>query len=55
MGGGDFLVDQRLDVLVVDVLLAVREILEALERFLERVVAEFVAEFAQLVLERGAA
>ena len=46
--GGDLLVDQRLDVLVVDVLLAVGERLEADEGVLEGVVAELVAELLQL-------
>ena len=46
--GGDLLVDQRLDVLVVDVLLAVGERLEAVEGVLDRVVAELVAELLQL-------
>ena len=46
--GGDLLVDQRLDVLVVDVLLAVGERLEADEGVLDRVVAELVAELLQL-------
>ena len=53
--GGDLLVDQRLDVLVVDVLLAVGERLEAVEGVLDRVVAELVAELLQLRLEGGAA
>ena len=44
----DLLVDQRLDVLVVDVLLAVGERLEAVERILEGVVAQLVAELLQL-------
>ena len=48
MRGGDLLVDQRLDVLVVDVLLAVGERLEAVEGVLDRVVAELVAELLQL-------
>ena len=48
---GDLLVDQRLDVLVVDVLLAVGERLEAHEGVLERVVAELVAQLLQLVAE----
>ena len=43
-----FLVDQRLDVLVVDVLLAVGERLEAVEGVLELVVAELVAQLLQL-------
>ncbi len=42
----DLLVDERLDVLVVDMLLAVGERLEAIEGILERVLAEFVAELA---------
>ncbi len=46
---------QRLDVLVVDVLLAVGEILEALEGVLEGVVAELEAQLAQLLAEGMAA
>ena len=37
LGGGDLLVDQRLQILVVDVLLAVGQRLEAVEGVLERV------------------
>ena len=51
----DLVVDQRDDVGVVDVLLAVGEILEADERLLEGIVAKLVAQLPQLVLERGAA
>ena len=49
---GDLLVDQRLDVLVVDVLLAVGELLEADEGVLELVVAELVAQLLQLACGR---
>jgi hypothetical protein len=47
--------DQRLDVLVEDVLLAVGEILEAAEGVLEGVVAELEAELLQLLAEGVAA
>ena len=40
MRGGDLLVDQRLDVLVIDMLLAVGERLEADEGVFESVVGE---------------
>ena len=53
--GGDLLVDQRLDVLVVDVLLAVGQRLEAHEGVLQLVVAELVAQLLQLVAEGVAA
>jgi hypothetical protein len=52
---GDFVLDQRLDVLVVDMLLAVGQRLEAAERILQGVVAQLVAQFFQLVLEGMAA
>jgi hypothetical protein len=52
----ELFVDQRLDVLVVDVLLAVGERLEADEGVLERWLSrQLVAQFLQLVLEGGAA
>ncbi len=51
----DVLVDERLDVLVVDDLLAVGEILEAQERVLELVVGELVAELGELGAEGVAA
>ena len=54
-GGGDLVLDQRLDVLVEDVLLAVGEILEAAEGVLEGVVAELEAELVQLLAEGVAA
>ncbi len=47
--------DQRRDVLVEDVLLAVGEILEAAEGVLEGVVAELEAELDQLLAEGVAA
>ena len=50
-----FVVDQRDDVFVEDMLLLVGQILEALERFFERGVVEIVAERFQLVLEGVAA
>ena len=53
--GGDLLVDQRLDVLVVDVLLAVGQLLEAVEGVLERVLAQLVAQLLQLRAEGVAA
>ena len=51
----DLLVDQRLDVLVVDLLLAVGERLEAHEGVFELVAGELVAELLQLVHEGVAA
>ncbi len=42
--GRDFLVDKRLDILVEDVFLAVGEVLEALKRVLESVVAQLIAQ-----------
>ena len=53
--GRDLLVDQRLDVLVVDVLLAVGQRLEAHEGVFELVGGELVAEFLELVHEGVAA
>ena len=46
---GDLLIDEGLDILVIDVLLAVGERLEAHEGVLERIVAELVAELLQLL------
>ena len=51
----DLLVDQRLDVLVVDLLLAVGQRLEAHEGIFELVAGELVAELLQLVHEGMAA
>ena len=53
--GRDALVDERLDVLVVDVLLAVGEVLEAHEGVLELVVREAVAHLLELRPEGVAA
>jgi hypothetical protein len=55
VGGREVAVDQSLDVLVVDVLLAVGEVLEPHERVLELVVREVVAHVLQLGAEGGAA
>ena len=55
LGVRHVLVDQRLDVLVVDVLLLVGQRLEAVEGVLQRVVAEFVAQLLQLLAEGVAA
>ena len=52
---GDLVLDQRLDVLVEDVLLAVGEVLEADEGVLEGVVAELVAQLVELLAEGMAA
>ena len=49
--GRDLLVDQCLDVLVEHQLLLVGQVLEAAEGVLEGVVAEFIAQLLQLVLE----
>ena len=51
----DLVIDQGDDIGVIDMLLAVGQILEAYERFLEGIVAQLVAQFLQLVLEGGAA
>src|SRR6516225_9233779 len=48
----NFLVDQRLDVLVIDMLLAVGEGLEANKRVFELIAREFVAKIPKLVHER---
>jgi hypothetical protein len=53
--GRDLLVDQRLDVLVVDVLLSVGERLEAHERIFELIAGELIAQFLELVHEGMAA
>ena len=49
--GRDLLVDQRLDILVVDMLLAVGQRLEADEGVFQLIAGEFVAELFQLVHE----
>ena len=51
----DAVIDKGFDILVIDVLLAVGERLEAVEGVFHRVVAEIVAEFLQLRFEGGAA
>ena len=51
LGGRDLLVDQRLDVLVVDVLLAVGQRLEAHEGVFELIAGELVAQLLELVHE----
>src|SRR6476620_5319799 len=51
LGVRDLLVDQRLDVLVVDVLLAIGERLEANEGVLELVARQVISELLELVHE----
>lgn len=53
VGRSGFVIDQRDDIGVEDMLLAIRKVLKANEGFLEGVVAEVVAQFTQLILERG--
>src|SRR5262245_8617710 len=55
MGRGDLLIDQSLDILVIDMLLAVSERLEAHEGVLEGIVAELITELLQLLPEGMAA
>src|SRR6478752_2718098 len=51
VGVSDFLIDQRFDILVVDLLLAVSQRLEADESIFELIAGEFVAQLLQIVDE----
>ena len=55
VGAHHLVVDQGDDVFVEDLLLFVRQVLEALERIAHGVVAQIVAQLLQLLLERMAA
>ena len=46
---------KRFDVFVIDVLFTISQILHAVEGFFKRVLAQFIAQFFELISERGAA
>ena len=47
-----FIADQSLDILVIDMFLTVGQILHAIKRFLKRILAQFIAQLAQLIAKR---